>query len=77
MHDDVDLALVQEVLDQGRIADIAVDEAEILVCPRRFEIGDVPGIGQRIQDDHGIVWVFTQPVVHEVRADKSCPARHQ
>ena len=52
-------------------------ETEIRPRFDRLEMGEIAGVGQRIEDDKKVGGVLTQPVVHEIRADKACTAGHQ
>src|SRR5262245_55933612 len=77
MHDRVEIMLVEQILGQVPIANVAVHEQECLVVLERVEIGAVAGIGQGIENDDAICRSQTAPMQDEIGADKSCAAGYQ
>src|SRR5690606_11445750 len=72
----------EDLLDEGSVADVAVDEAEAVfrrleIAPTRgisFQVGEVltvAGVGQGVQHDDAVARVAGEPVVDEVRADEA------
>ena len=55
---DIEPVFAQQLLDQRRVADIAVDEMEILLGLNRVEIGEIPGISQGIEHHDEIARVL-------------------
>jgi len=51
MDNGVNVLFAQEILDERRVADVAPDEAEFGPTLRRFEIGEVACVSQRIEHD--------------------------
>ena len=72
VHDRIDRFLTQQLRGQCGVTDIALDEAETWRLKDRVQTRQVPGVRERIEDDDGIVRVLFDPVLHEIRADKSC-----
>ncbi|MNY39799.1 hypothetical protein D3C86_1745020 [compost metagenome] len=69
VHDGVGLG--RERVDEGRVADVAVDEAEAGVGLKILEARQVAGVGQRVEDDDLVLGMLVQDVAREVGADET------
>src|SRR5205807_4688732 len=71
VHDGVEALIAQQGFDELRIANVAVDETQIGVILHGIQIGEVAGIGERIEHDQPLARVFLEPVMNEIGTDKS------
>jgi hypothetical protein len=77
MHHRRDLPLAEQRLHQLLRPDVAVNEREAGMLPRRLQAGQIARVGQGIQHDHLILGMPGQPIVDEVGADESGTAGYQ
>jgi hypothetical protein len=70
VHDGARPVLGQQAVEQGAVADVAVHEAVAASPCSAGQVGEVAGVGQRVEvDDRLAGW--RQPVEHEVAADEA------
>ena len=75
---DDDVALGYQLVDNGRLGDVAVEELETRVAFQTvIKVVQVAGIGQRIEQDDFVARIFFINVVDEITADKTGSARDQ
>ena len=73
MPDGARLVILQQLVDQGAVADVALHEDVARVFRQRFQGFQVAGVGEGIQVDHRLAG-GGDPVEHKVRADEACAA---
>src|SRR5215471_12936183 len=71
VYDQVDFLLVEKLIEEHAIANVSLDESHLRVAVSRRKARQVACIGQCIEYDDSIGWVFPQPIVNKVRADES------
>jgi hypothetical protein len=71
VHDGVDRLLTQQLLNQGRIADIAMNEAVLRSGFGGLQMSPTTGAYQGIEHQQPVARVLRQPEMHEVRADEA------
>ena len=76
VRDHVDGFGRQQFLDQRAIEDRALDEAEARVAMRRREVGEIAGIGQRVEHDDPL-GVAGEQMRDKIGADEASAARDQ
>ncbi len=77
MDNGVDGVGDQKRFHQDLIQDVAVEEGEAGMVIRPGQVVPVAGIGQRIQDNNAMLWIFFNPVINEIGADKAGTAGDQ
>src|SRR5580700_1711763 len=71
VHNCIELFVAQQLLDERRIADVAVYEAKFRASSGRFQIRHIAGVGQGIQHHNPLPGMLSQPVMYKVRSDES------
>src|SRR6185312_8824574 len=77
MNHCIDALDPEQLLYEHSVADVSMDESELKSVDDRIEIRKVTRIRQSIEHHHPIVWVPSQPEVHEVRTDESGSSGHE
>ena len=77
MHHKVEGVKVKQRLDQRSVADVAMDELEMLRTPHGVEIGAISRVSERIEHDDQIVWMPLSPIVDKIGADETRAASDQ
>ena len=72
MHDDISFA--DEFIHKVVVANVASDE--LYFIQHRFEVVDIAGIGQLIDDGDLVLWSIGKCVVYKVRPNKPRTARY-
>ena len=75
IHDHVDVVLGQCGRHHLEIPDVTPDERDAVLDI--VEVRPVPGVGQHVEGDHGVVGVALDPVADEVGADEPGAAGHE
>jgi hypothetical protein len=75
VDDGVNGMFLQQGLHQRPIANVPVHKAKVRLTLHRRQAGEIPRIGQGIQNHHSIQRVAGHPVVDKIGADKSGAAR--
>ena len=79
VHDRVDVA--DEVLHEGPVEDVALDEAQAVVLGDGSEVREVARVGQLVEDDDGLGFLAApgaaQDGAHVVGADEARAAGHE
>ena len=70
VHDGARAVFGQQAVEQGPVADVAVHEDMPRIALQAGQVGQVAGIGQRVEVEHRLVGAG-QPVEHEVAADEA------
>ena len=65
------LFFLKKLVNTVPVADIQLHEAEIGVCHRGIQSGQIAGIGQLVHADDAIVRVLILQIKDEIRADKT------
>ena len=68
--------LCQQAVDQGLVADIALNEGITRVTQQCREVLQITGIGQFVEIQYRLV-ACTQPVENEICADKASATCHK
>ena len=74
VHDDVRLFLLEDLIHACPVADVELDESEVIVLHHRLQCMNIPCISELIQTNDPIVRVMLHHIKDEIRADKSCAA---
>ncbi len=67
--------LGQQPGNQGRIADIAMDETVAGIVLDAGQIAGISGVSQQVQVHHGLI-DFGQPLKQKSRSDEAASASH-
>ena len=70
VDDGTRLMSVEQLVEQGAVIDVAFDEDMAQVAGQRLQVGQVAGVGQRVEVDDALV-ALREPVEHEVAADET------
>jgi hypothetical protein len=68
--------LLHDVIDEARIADVAMDKGIIRPTLQVPEISGIPGVGQLIKVNDAVALVFRKVMPDEVAADEPTAACH-
>lgn len=64
-----------ELVEQLRVADIAMDELH-LVAEQRLNVLEIAGVGERVEHRHMHIGVVVDHVMHEIGADEAATTGH-
>ena len=72
---DHDVALRHQLRDKLGVGDVTFHQADVV--SDEIERRPIPGVGERVQNSHRILRVFTHRAVDEVGADEARTASYQ
>jgi hypothetical protein len=77
VDDAVDKFLFENISNEFAIADVSVYEPVIRTGRYSREVAWVSGVGECVEHHHLCIWMLRKPIVNEVSADKTSPARNE
>jgi hypothetical protein len=69
VHDHVNTVVAEQEVDEIELTDVALDELDVLA--EAGQVGQVPRVGERVEDDDAVFWMPLGPVPHKVRPDEA------
>src|SRR2546423_15011387 len=69
VDDHVDAVVAEHKVDEVELTYVSLDELDVLAEPG--QVGQIPCVGERVEDDDAVFGVPLGPVPHKVRTDEA------
>ena len=71
VDDAVDLFVLHQFVDAVEVADVHLDELVVLLVLDVLQVGEIAGIGQLVQVNYLVLWIFVYEEADDVAADET------
>ena len=74
MYDAVNLLVLHELVESVEVADVHLDKLVVRLVLDILKVGEVASIGELVEVDDVILWVFVHEEAHHMASNEACTA---